>query len=260
MHAFERGPGTGVARHRPAEQRVIDNLLHAGRIEDRHHHIDEMEFGLVRGGRGFGGVVVAHQGQHAAMLRGAGEIGVAEHVAGAVDARAFAIPEAEDAIKLALAAQFGLLRTPDGGGGEFLVQPGQECDVGGRQFAPRAHELLVQTAQRRPAITGEIAARVQAGAAVALFLHQNGADQGLIAGHQNVRLVEVVFVVETDRFERHQRALRVAFGQCGIVEKRPSDRRRCLSHIGCTAITQSVENRNKSLHWRALRSISFPAR
>ena len=213
----------------------------------------------MRGGRGFGGVVVAHQGQHTAILRGAGEIGVTEHVAGAVDARALAVPEPENAIELALAAQFGLLRAPDGGCSEFLVQPGQELDVGGGQFAGRAHELLIEAAQGRAAISREIAAGVQPGAAVALFLHQNRADQGLIAGHQHMRLTEVVFVVESDRLERHQRALWVAFGQCGIVGKRPSDRRRCLSHIGCAAITQSAENRNKSLHWRPLRSISFPA-
>ncbi len=41
-----------------------------------------------------------------------GEIGVAEHVAGAVDARPLAVPHAEHAIVLALAAQLRLLRAP----------------------------------------------------------------------------------------------------------------------------------------------------
>ena len=67
VHAFERGPGAGEARHGPAVERVVDDLLHAGRIEDRHHHVDEMEFGLMRGGGGFRGVVVAHQREHAAV-------------------------------------------------------------------------------------------------------------------------------------------------------------------------------------------------
>ena len=35
VHAFERGPGAGVARHRPAVERVVDDLLHAGRVKDR---------------------------------------------------------------------------------------------------------------------------------------------------------------------------------------------------------------------------------
>ena len=39
-----------------------------------------------------GGVVVAHQRQYAAVFGGTGEIGVAEHVAGAVDARPLAQP------------------------------------------------------------------------------------------------------------------------------------------------------------------------
>ena len=105
------------------------NLLHAGRVQDRDHHVDEVIFGLVRGGGGFGGVVVAHQRQHAAMLRGAGEIGVAEDVAGAVDARPLAVPDAEHAVELALAAQLGLLRAPDRGGGDVLVDAGLEPDV-----------------------------------------------------------------------------------------------------------------------------------
>jgi len=62
-------------------------------------------------------VVVAHQGEHAAGFGGAGEISVAEHVAGAVDAGAFAVPHAKDAIEFALAAQFRLLGAPDRGRG-----------------------------------------------------------------------------------------------------------------------------------------------
>ena len=113
VHALERDPRAAEARHRPAVERVVDELLHPGGIQDRDHHVDEMEFGLVRGGGGFRRVVVAHQGEHAAVLGGAGEIGVAEHVAGAVDARPLAVPHAEHAVVLALAAQLGLLRAPD---------------------------------------------------------------------------------------------------------------------------------------------------
>ena len=95
-----------------AVEAVVDDLLHAGRVEDRDHRVDEEEFGRMRVGRGFGRVVVAHQRQHAAMLRRAGQVGVAEHVARAVDARALAVPEREDAVMRALAEQFGLLRSP----------------------------------------------------------------------------------------------------------------------------------------------------
>ena len=203
VHAFERGPGAGVARHGPAIERVVDDLLHAARIEDRHHHVDEMEFRLMRGGGGFRRVVVAHQRDDAAVLGGAGEIGVAEDVARAVDARALAVPHAEHAIELALAAQLGLLRAPQRGGGEFLVDPGLELDVGGGDMAGGAHELLVEAAKRRAAVAGDITRGIEAGAAVALFLHQTSADQRLIPGHQDAGLAQIVFVVEADGAERH---------------------------------------------------------
>ena len=148
-------------------------------------------------------MVIAHQCEHAAVLRGAGQIGVAEHVAGAVDARALAVPHAEDAIELALAPQLGLLSAPQSGGSEFLVQAGLELDVGGGELAGGANELLVETTKRRAAIAGDVTSSIQTGAAVALFLHQARADQCLIAGHEDTDCCEVVFVVEADRSKRH---------------------------------------------------------
>ena len=110
-----------------------------GGIENRDHHVEEVELGLMRGRGRFGGVVVAHQRQHAAVLRGAGEIGVAQGVAGAIDARALAVPDAEHAVVLALAAQFGLLRAPQRGGGKVLVdgRPGTATLRGARCCAAR---------------------------------------------------------------------------------------------------------------------------
>ena len=107
-------------------------------------------------------MVVAHQREHAAVLGGAGEIGVAEDVAGAIDARTLAVPHAEDAIELALAAQLGLLRAPQRGGGELFVDAGLELDVLRGEEAPGAHHLLVEAAERRAAITGDIARGVEA--------------------------------------------------------------------------------------------------
>ncbi len=205
VHAFERHPGAGEARHRPAIEAVIDDLLHARRVQDRDHHVDEMIFGLVRGGGGFGGVVVAHEGEHAAVPGAAGEIGMAEHVAGAVDARTLAVPEAEHAVVLAFLAQLRLLGAPQRGGGELLVDAGLEQDVGGTQLRLRAHELLVEPAQRRAPIAGDIAGGVEAGAAVTLLLHQAQAHQGLVAGDEDPGLRQIIFVVEADLSERHRR-------------------------------------------------------
>ena len=114
---------------RVAVEPVVDHLLHAGRVEDRDHRVDEQEFGGMRDGRGFGHVVVAHQGQHAAMPRRSGEIGVAEDVAGAVDAGTLAVPDREHAVVLAFAEQFGLLRAPAGGRRQLLVEARLEDDV-----------------------------------------------------------------------------------------------------------------------------------
>jgi hypothetical protein len=217
VHGFERDPGAAEARHRPAIEAVIENFLNAGRVQDRDHDVDEVVFGLMRGGRGFGGVVVAHQRQHAAMLGRAGEIGVAEDVAGAVDARSFAVPEAEHAVELALAAQLGLLRAPDRGRGDVLVEAGLKADVVFVERALRADELLVEGAERGAAIAGDIARGVEAGAAVALLLHQAETHDGLEAGDEDPALGEVVFVVERDLVERHRASLH---GQCALATKR----------------------------------------
>ena len=130
-------------------------------------------------------MVVAHQRDHAAMLGGAGEIRVAEGVAGAVDARALAVPHAEHAIELALAAQLRGLGAGERGRGEVLVGAGVEQDV--VRLEPRAgpHELLVEGAERRAAIARHIARRVEAGATVALLLHQAQPHQRLETGHED---------------------------------------------------------------------------
>ncbi len=205
VHRLHRHPGAAKARHRPAVEPVVENLLHARRMQDRDHHVDEVIFGLVRGGGGFRGVVVAHQRQHAAVLRRAGEIGVAKHVAGAVDARALAVPEPEHAVELALAAQFGLLRAPQRGRGDVLVDAGLELDVVLVERTLRADELLVEGAERRAAIAGDVACGVDAGAAVALLLHEAEPHDRLEAGDEDPALGEIVFVVERDVIERHCR-------------------------------------------------------
>jgi hypothetical protein len=58
-----------VAAHRPAVQAEIDDLLHRRRIQHRHHGGRELVIGLVRDRGGLGGVVVAGQHEHTAVLR-----------------------------------------------------------------------------------------------------------------------------------------------------------------------------------------------
>ena len=134
---------------------------------------------------------------------------MAEDVAGAVDARALAVPHAEHAVVLALAAQFGLLRAPDRGRGEVLVQAAVEQDILPLEMRLGAHELLVEPAERRAAIARDVARGVEPGEPVALLLHQAGADQRLIAGDEHAALCQVVFVVEGDVLQRHCAGLAV---------------------------------------------------
>jgi hypothetical protein len=67
---------------------------------------------------------------------------------------------------------------------------GAELALGG------APELLVEPAERRAAIAGDEARGVEPGAAVALALHQQHADERLRAGDEDALLFEVVLVVE----------------------------------------------------------------
>ena len=154
----------------------------------------------------FGGVVVAHQRQHAAVFRGAGQIGMAEHVASAVDARALAVPHGEHAIELAFAAQLGLLRAPDSGRGQILVDAGLEADVAVLQEWRGALELRIKTAERRAAIAADIARRIEAVAAVQFLLHEAKPHQRLEAGDEHMGVAEIVFVFEFDFAQRHRGA------------------------------------------------------
>ena len=138
------------------------------------------------------------------MLRRAGKIGVAEDVAGAVDARPLAVPDREHAVMLAFAEQFGLLRAPAGGRRELLVEARLEDDVGLGELLLGLPQLQVEPAERRAAIAGDEAGRVQPVPAVALALHQQHADDGLRAGQENTLLAEIELVVERDVVKRHQ--------------------------------------------------------
>ena len=198
LDAFDADPDRGEARQRDTVQAVIDDLLHAGRVEDRHHPVDQHEFGLMGVGRGFRRVIVAHQADHAALRIGASHVAVAEDVAGAVDARPLAVPEREDAVMLAFAAQARLLRAPDRGRGEVLVEARLEDDVRGSQRLGRSHQLLVEPPERGAAIAGNEAGGVEPGQPVALALHQQHAGDGLRTGEEDLSLVEIVFVVERD--------------------------------------------------------------
>ena len=203
LDAFEAHPAAGIAAERPAEDAVIQHLLHAGRAEDGHQRVDEGEFGMVQHRRGFAGVIVAHAGDHAAQRRGAGHVGMAEHVARAVDARPLRVPHAEDALMRALAAQMRLLSAPERRRGQILVQTGIEKDVMGFQLCLRADHVLIHPAQRRAAIAGDIAGGVVPRGPVANLLHHGQPHQRLDAAQQHLALCQIIAIRERYRSKLH---------------------------------------------------------
>ena len=74
-------------------------------------------------------MVVAGERERAALGRGPGEIGVAQGVAGSIDAGPFAVPDPEHPLDCGAGEARDVLRSPDGGRRELLIQAGAKDDV-----------------------------------------------------------------------------------------------------------------------------------
>jgi hypothetical protein len=93
---------------------------------------------------------------------------------------------AEDAVVFAFAAQLRLLRAPDRGGGEVLVDAALKADIASSPKERRgALELAIEAAERRAAIAGDVARGVETVAPVELLLHQAEPHQRLETGDKN---------------------------------------------------------------------------
>ena len=123
--------------------------------------------------------------------------------AGAIDPRPLAVPHAEHAGILALAMELRLLGPPERGRGEVLVDPWLKDDVVLVEKPFRRRHLLVEAAERRAAIAGDVARGVVAGLKVALALEHRQPHQRLDAGQENPAPVLGVLVVEGDFGKRH---------------------------------------------------------
>ena len=126
-----------------------------------------------------------------------------QHVHGAIDARTLAVPDGEDTVILRGGIEVGLLRAPDGGRGQILVQTGLEPDVVLLQVLLGLPELLVIGAERGTAITGDETGRVQPRGDVPVTLHHRQADQGLRAGDEHAAFFQFVLVVQRYLGEVH---------------------------------------------------------
>ncbi len=180
---FHADPAAGKARHRDAVQAEVDQFLGIRRIEDRHADRDERGVGIVDRGRRFRAVVVACEGDRAALRRGPGEVGVPQRVARAVDAGSLAVPDAEHAVDCRAGKARDMLRAPDRGRGEVLVQARAEDDIVSGEDFSRAPQFDVVAAHRGAPITGNVAAGIEAGRGVAKALLDRQAHQRLHPRH-----------------------------------------------------------------------------
>ncbi len=137
------------------------------------------------------------------MGRAAGGVAVLEDVARAVDARPLAVPHGEDAVMLGAGEESDLLRAPDGGRREILVDAGLKADLVPLEEAPGAPEGLVEPAEWRAAIAGDEGGGIEPRRRVALALHHGEAHERLRPGQIDAAGCDRVFVIEGDCGQRH---------------------------------------------------------
>ena len=170
----------------------IEDLLHRGREKNRGAAGLENMVALVGRRRAFGNMVIAGHRDHAAPGRGAGHVGVFEHVAATVYARSFAVPDAEHTIKPVAGGRCKaeLLRAPQGGGRQLFVDAWLKNDVVRLQVLLRLDQRLVITAQRRAAVAADKTRRILARLLITQTLQHGQLDQCLDAAHESAPVIE----------------------------------------------------------------------
>ena len=194
--ALEADPAAGVAREREAVQAEIQVVLEMRRVQDRHPAVNEPLLALVCDRRRACSRIVACEHEHAPVSRAARVVAVLERVRGAIDARALAVPDPEDAVVARPFVQARLLRAPHRGGGQVLVHPGLEADVVLVEKGLRLPECHVVGPEGRAPVARDEAGRVQAGRQVALALHQGQPYERLHAGEPDPPRGEPVAVIQ----------------------------------------------------------------
>ena len=169
-HAFHRHPQAGVTTHGPAVQTVIQIFLHGGWVQHRNAAGFEDMFALVCVGGRLGCMVITCQHQHATMLGAARAIGVLEHIAAAINARAFAVPHREHTVVFRAREQIDLLRAPDAGGGQVFIDTWLEAHMVRLEIFLRFGGSLVDAAQWGATIATDETCGIQTRLQVALPL------------------------------------------------------------------------------------------
>jgi hypothetical protein len=103
---------------------------------------------------------------------------------------------------LGAGCEIDLLRAPQRSGGKVFVDAGLEHHLVLRQMRLGFPQRLVEAAQRRTTVAGNIAGGVEAGQRVALVLQEQQAHQRLGAGEEDPALAQGILVLERDVEQR----------------------------------------------------------
>ena len=184
-HTLHANPGACVTAQRNALQTIFQHFRHIGGVQHGDFQIHEGVFaaGCDRGG--FGGRIIPRQRQHTALRRAAGGIGMAEHIAGAINAGTFAVPNAENAIQTRAGCQMHLLRTPNGGCGQILIQPRLKHHIMRAEPFRLARQFPVKSAKRRSAIAGNETAGAETLRCIHFLAQHGQAHQRMRPGQQD---------------------------------------------------------------------------
>ena len=164
-------------------------------------------------------MVVTGQGKRSAVFAGAGQVGVAQDIPAAVDARTLAVPDADDAVDIGIRHQLMDLAAHDGGRGEILIHAWNEVDIVLVEEALSALQGDVVAAQRRTFVAGNEGTRSQAGSLVAAHLFDGEPHERLNAVDVDDTFFQCIFVVEGER-SRH------GWVDCSLLyKKRGSEKR-----------------------------------
>ena len=121
---------------------------------------------------------------------------MAQHIATAIDSRPFSVPNGKHSVVFTFAAHFRLLRAPNSGRSQILIEARHEENVVLFKQALSTMHLRIDAAERRAAVSGDEAGRIQAHSAIHLLLHKQETHDRLRAGHMNARCAEIEFVGE----------------------------------------------------------------
>ena len=229
--ALESDVAAAVARHGPPEQPELDDLANGGGVEHRHHGGNQRVFRLVRAVGGFAAVIVAGDDQEAALRGGAFEVAELQGFAGAINADAFAVPQAENALECGFAEPVELLGAADGADRELFVEARPEHDMVLVEQFLCAPQRRVIDPERRAAIARDVACRFQPGGAVAPRLVERQPNQGLVRRKEDTPTRLQVLVVECGHRLGHRRPWSAAAIR-GPEASRPGGSRSCPPSAG----------------------------